>query len=202
MKSKSDVGHQMNLGLPLDNASGGRAGVRSPRDVAGIMAEIAKRRVSAGRRLPLPFWGTAAFLVLAVALMWGPTWWMVKSAMSLQERQGLTPALLWGPMGRGPGFSPRRPTEIRAASDGTRPVTFRLLAPAAREVLLGGSFNEFGVVRHPLVRGEEGIWELTLPLPPGRHTYKFKVDGEWLLDPTNPEKTPAPRERSIVDVPS
>ena len=140
-------------------------------------------------------------MVFALGAMWVPTGGVIKSARSLEDRRGWTPALLSGPRGRGPVLTGRRPTEIRAAGR-PRAITFRLLAPAAREVFLGGSFNDFNGSENPMVRGSEGIWEITLSLPPGRHTYKFKVDGDWLLDPTNSEKTPSPRESSLIHVAS
>lgn len=175
------------------------------RDIAKILAQALDREdvpAVPARRAPMPYWGTAVFLVLVLGVMWGPTRWVVKSALSLEDRRGWTPALLSGPRGRGAVLTARRPTEIRAVYGGTRATTFRLLAPAAREVFLGGSFNDFNGSENPMVRGRDGIWEITLSLPPGRHTYKFKVDGDWLLDPTNPEKTPEPRESSLIDVPS
>ena len=156
----------------------------------------------AGRRWPVPYWATALFVALVLGVMWMPSRWAVESVVALHGQRDLTPARLSGPAGPGPALSARRPTVIRAASDGTRPMTFRLLAPAAREVLLGGSFNGFTGSRQPLVRGKDGVWETTVSLAPGRHTYKFKVDGKWQLDPTNPEKTPDPRAMSLIDVPN
>jgi 1,4-alpha-glucan branching enzyme len=79
-------------------------------------------------------------------------------------------------------------------------VTFRLLAPAAQNVYIGGTFNNFDATQHPLKQNADGVWETTLQLPLGPCLYKFKVDGQWELDPTNPEKTPAPREASLLDV--
>ncbi len=142
----------------------------------------------------------AVFAVLAVAVLWNPTRWMVDSCRSLHAQRGATPDRLSGPAGPGVFFSAPRLTEIRAASVGTTPVVFRLLAPAAKSVFLGGSFNEFNGSHHPLVRGPNGLWETTVPLAPGRHLYKFKVDGEWVLDPANPDRTPAPPECSTIDV--
>jgi hypothetical protein len=33
-------------------------------------------------------------------------------------------------------------------------------------------------------RRNDGQWETTLALGPGRYQYKFLVDGEWIVDPT------------------
>ncbi len=147
-----------------------------------------------------PFWAMALFITAAAAALWVPGRWAVASVRSLQERRAFTPSLLSGAEGAGPSLSARPPTEIRAASVGPRPVVFRLLAPAAQEVYLGGSFNDFDGSQHPLTRGDDGVWETTLALDPGRYSYKFKVDGRWRLDPTNPERTPEPKESSLIDV--
>jgi hypothetical protein len=32
---------------------------------------------------------------------------------------------------------------------------------------------------------ENGQWVLKMNLPPGKQTYKFVVDGKWVLDPAN-----------------
>ncbi len=170
-------------------------------DGLAVRASDPVRPGSSVRRMPVPYWVTGVFIVGVLGIMWFPTRWLIKNAVSLHDQRGVTPGRLSGPTGRGPAFVARRPTVIRAESDGTRLITFRLLAPAAREVLVGGSFNDFDGARAVLVRGQDGIWETTLSLRPGRHTYKFKVDGVWLLDPTNPERTPAPRESSLIDVP-
>jgi 1,4-alpha-glucan branching enzyme len=39
-------------------------------------------------------------------------------------------------------------------------------------------------------RIEDGLWEARLTAaPPGRHSYKFLLDGErWLVDPANPAR--------------
>jgi hypothetical protein len=64
--------------------------------------------------------------------------------------------------------------------------TFRLKGHAeARVVALAGSFNEWSQSRHLFGR-EGGEWVCRLDLDPGVYTYKFVVDGNWLLDPANP----------------
>ena len=35
-----------------------------------------------------------------------------------------------------------------------------------------------------------GIYEISVPLDPGRYEYKFFVDGKELIDPQNPVKVP------------
>jgi hypothetical protein len=65
--------------------------------------------------------------------------------------------------------------------------TFRLRGRAdARVVALAGSFNNWN--QSQILCGREGGgWACRLDLDPGVYTYKFVVDGDWLLDPDNPE---------------
>lgn len=55
----------------------------------------------------------------------------------------------------------------------------------AKKVILSGSFNQWTTNHQPMVFADSG-WLLTLPLQPGKHLYKFIVDGEWMPDPQNP----------------
>jgi len=32
---------------------------------------------------------------------------------------------------------------------------------------------------------ENGIWKYPVHLNPGKHSYKFIVDGRWMIDPAN-----------------
>jgi hypothetical protein len=60
------------------------------------------------------------------------------------------------------------------------------------EVLLSGSFNEWGdTAGSAAVMTDEdgdGTWTVTLDLEPGEYLYKFIVDGVWTTDPANPDK--------------
>ena len=58
--------------------------------------------------------------------------------------------------------------------------------PAAREVSLTGTFNNWMMYDTKLARVEGG-WECRLNLPPGRYLYQFIVDGRWTADPTAAE---------------
>ncbi|MBA2880328.1 1,4-alpha-glucan branching enzyme [Desulfosalsimonas propionicica] len=68
---------------------------------------------------------------------------------------------------------------------GRRRVTFRLAAPDAAEVSLGGSFNNWNNRKHLMKKKPGGFWEKIVMLPPGRYEYKFMIDGKWCLDPAN-----------------
>lgn len=56
-------------------------------------------------------------------------------------------------------------------------------APQAKEVFLMGDFNQWDAKSHPMIANQEGIWEKTLMLYPGRYEYKFLQDGQWQIDP-------------------
>ena len=71
-----------------------------------------------------------------------------------------------------------------------RTVTFRLKAPEAKKVTLGGVhiLAALGKGREqvPLVKGADGIWTLTVgPLKPDLYVYNFNVDGMTITDPSN-----------------
>ena len=56
--------------------------------------------------------------------------------------------------------------------------------PNARVVAVAGSFNDFN--QSQVICGKEGDgWVCRLDLAPGKYTYKFIIDGDWILDPDN-----------------
>jgi hypothetical protein len=63
--------------------------------------------------------------------------------------------------------------------------TFRLKGfKNARNVFLAGDFNDWSPDTFLMQRqGDE--WVFSVHLSPGKHRYKFIVDGEWILDPAN-----------------
>lgn len=65
----------------------------------------------------------------------------------------------------------------------TKPVTFIVFAPGARQVSLVGDFNHWLPDAHPMQRQPDGAWILQVPLPHGHHQYRFLVDGQPVLDP-------------------
>ena len=64
--------------------------------------------------------------------------------------------------------------------------TFRLKGyPNARVVAVAGSFNNWN--QSQVLCGKEGDeWICRIDLAPGKYTYKFIIDGDWILDPANP----------------
>jgi hypothetical protein len=77
--------------------------------------------------------------------------------------------------------------EVMEELDRFRPVAFELAGhEQAKEVFVAGEFNAWSPEATPLVR-RDGRWVAEVELAPGRQTYKFIVDGEWMLDPANAE---------------
>jgi 1,4-alpha-glucan branching enzyme len=62
-------------------------------------------------------------------------------------------------------------------------VEFKLHAPRAKKVSIAGSFNNWDSKTHPAKKDTRGYWVTELSLKPGRHEYKFVVDGNWITDP-------------------
>ena len=88
-----------------------------------------------------------------------------------------------GPMSDGRKLTARKLVLPAASLKGN--TTFRLKGyPGARLVALAGSFNEFK--QSELLCGKEGDgWVCRIDLAPGKYTYKFVIDGDWILDPDN-----------------
>ena len=65
-------------------------------------------------------------------------------------------------------------------------VLFKLEAPEARRVGVSGDFNSW---QDPIDLNDDdadGIWIAIARVSPGTYQYKFLVDGEWIIDPSNP----------------
>ena len=73
----------------------------------------------------------------------------------------------------------------RAVSGGVRFIYDA--APGVRSVALAGTFNSWVGDACMLERISATRWQTTLPVPAGRHLYKFVIDGsDWIVDPANP----------------
>lgn len=96
---------------------------------------------------------------------------------------------------------PRGPFVISPQIGADRKVVFRYLAPAAKQVLLGGS--QFGASQVPMTKDSLGIWSVTIaPVEPDIYPYSFVVDGVTVMDPANVAYFPNERfKASLVDVP-
>lgn len=68
-----------------------------------------------------------------------------------------------------------------------RQVTFRIYAPHATEVLVGGPDFPAPHSNKKMIKSEKGVWEvITGPLEPGAYRYNFVVDKVQVMDPKNP----------------
>ncbi|MFM9984016.1 MAG: glycogen-binding domain-containing protein [Flavobacteriales bacterium] len=86
------------------------------------------------------------------------------------------------------GFNDFKNTSVYALNDSL--TVFRLDGfKKAKQVYLSGSFNNWSTQGFVMKRDEIG-WVLPIPLAAGKHEYKFIVDGRWMGDPFNNQKTP------------
>ena len=71
----------------------------------------------------------------------------------------------------------------RAADPARQPVARRSVfvahAPHAHSVCLAGTFNGWDPASLPMTRRVTGDWTIELELAPGRHEYKYVIDGRW-----------------------
>ncbi|MFO7971485.1 MAG: glycogen-binding domain-containing protein [Desulfobacterales bacterium] len=74
---------------------------------------------------------------------------------------------------------------MRNTNKGSKRIIFRLSAPDAAEVCVGGDFNGWNPEKHFLRKKTGGFWEKAIMLQPGRYEYKLKVDGSWCIDSGN-----------------
>jgi 1,4-alpha-glucan branching enzyme len=71
-------------------------------------------------------------------------------------------------------------------------VSLELVEPAAQQVYVAGSFNQWKPETTPLVALGNGRWKGDLKLGPGRYEYLFVVDGQWRPDPNARETVQNP----------
>ena len=89
-------------------------------------------------------------------------------------------------------------TTFAPAGENVKYILFQYENKAAHYVNLAGDFNgwcgtkdyhrfdpSIGVMHDD---DGDGIWEIVVPLPPGRYQYKFVIDhgASWVQDPNNP----------------
>lgn len=82
----------------------------------------------------------------------------------------------------------KRPSGAREAR---KRVQFAFDAPQANDVAVTGSFCDWQTL-YPLKQQKNGAWKRTLEITPGRHEYRFVVDGEWRDDPGSDDRVPNP----------
>jgi chromosome partitioning protein len=95
----------------------------------------------------------------------------------------------------------------QASEPVSREVVIHFSDSGAGEVRIAGDFN--GWIPDKDVRsvieseGPTRVWTKVLRLSPGTYQYRYIVDGEWRVDPANPESTPGPsgQPNSVLHVP-
>ncbi|WP_461103851.1 alpha/beta hydrolase-fold protein [Spirosoma koreense] len=95
---------------------------------------------------------------------------------------------------------PRGPLVVSPQVNADKSVTFRYLAPQAKEVRLSAQFEKAPL---PMTKDAQGIWSITTsPIKPDIYPYSFQVDGITVMDPANVAFFPNERfKASLVDVP-
>ena len=71
----------------------------------------------------------------------------------------------------------------RMCCSATKTMEFKLYAPNAKKVSLAGDFNKWNAKTLTARKDNKGNWIAKADLTPGRHEYKFLVDGNWMDDP-------------------
>jgi len=86
-------------------------------------------------------------------------------------------------------LSAQRP---RVAAFGTRVrMSYRPTSPAQR-VFVAADFNQWTPSETPMRYNDSSqMFEVWLTLPPGRYRYRLVVDGQWIIDPSNPRTEPS-----------
>jgi len=80
------------------------------------------------------------------------------------------------------------PKKTTRRANGQRPITFTFPNQnGVKEVQIAAEFNGWNPACGKLKKNKD-CWLATFPLKPGKHQYKYLVDGEWRLDPENAHK--------------
>ncbi len=84
----------------------------------------------------------------------------------------------------------------------TKQQNFSIHAPAALSVQLAGDFTHWQEQPINMQKGADGIWRVTVELEPGKHQYRFLVDGQWCDDPECALRVPNPHgsQNSVCEI--
>jgi hypothetical protein len=112
---------------------------------------------------------------------------LVKSVMALQKAKEMALRHLISGT-KNPNWKEEL-KNILATTEKARPVYKNTLFKLegyenAKEVFVTGSFNRWSPTADKMQRIGKA-WQLTVETEPGKHMYKFIVDGKWILDPAN-----------------
>ncbi|RYY24302.1 MAG: esterase [Chitinophagaceae bacterium] len=95
---------------------------------------------------------------------------------------------------------PRGPLVVSPEIHADKTVTFRYLAPSAKQVKLSAQFEK---AQQPMTKDTSGIWSVKVgPVKPDIYPYSFVVDNITVMDPANVDFFPNERfKASLVDIP-
>ena len=85
-----------------------------------------------------------------------------------------------------------KPAPAKPAAGAKTRVALEFVQPAAKQVFVAGSFNQWIPEKAPLVPVGDGRWVSDLAVGPGRYEYLFVVDGKWIPDPNAKETVQNP----------
>ncbi|HEY0528480.1 MAG TPA: isoamylase early set domain-containing protein [Gemmatimonadaceae bacterium] len=122
------------------------------------------------------------------------SWWRKERVVRISPLAGLGIAagigaiIVLSGVAIGTKLSPPAYTPMSAATtkpDTVQVVRFVFVEPRAARVELVGDFNAWARGTTELQRsGAPGVWEVSVPLSPGRHEYAFIINGtRWVADP-------------------
>lgn len=67
-------------------------------------------------------------------------------------------------------------------------IRFALKSETARDAKIAGSFSNWQPI--PMSKQKNGTFAVTVEAQPGLHEYKFILDGQWVADPDNQNRSP------------
>jgi 1,4-alpha-glucan branching enzyme len=96
-----------------------------------------------------------------------------------------------------PGFRKAKAASNKSAArqdeaKASKPTQFCVEAPLAHSVKLVADFTNWEKSPLKLKRDENGKWQASVPLAPGRYEYRFIVNEEWCDDPHCEQRVPNP----------
>ncbi|MDT8390987.1 MAG: glycogen-binding domain-containing protein [Lentisphaeria bacterium] len=75
------------------------------------------------------------------------------------------------------------------STKGKKRVTFTVSAPVGSDVAVAGSFSDWQPKKKLIDKDGVGVYTGAVMLGKGAHQYKFVIDGDWFVDPVNPNFT-------------
>ncbi len=106
-----------------------------------------------------------------------------------RKRLGLTPSRELAAVSNLTVYKAGAAYDIPVFRPSTQNIELTYRPPAGQDpdkVQIAAGFNNWNPAAHFMTR-DGGVWKTRLPLKPGRYPYQLVVDGQWMLDPANPD---------------